>query len=243
MTVGFGADMPTRPGDSDIARYSTDATLQVTGDLTANAAFSPSNFMRADLSYSVPSSIVAGLTFTKYDDKSRTNFAKQKHNLTLSATLPFTVAKRYFGLRAHVMVDKFAASDALTLNYGLNASVSRVYINYFGKVKRTKYVNYSSQNITSQALISTEFFRWLRPQFRIDYDHSANIFTRVGSSESGVRPIASPCAIVISGLIMTRSSDPSSSNIETMRLVSYLYGMRSTSTMPVLRRARPKLSM
>ncbi len=181
VTAGVSADLPTAANDSDIARFSADATVQVTGDLTANAAFSPRNFVRADVSYSVPSSVVAGAAFTKYDERAQNNIAKQKHNITVSATLPFSIGSRYFGVRVHAMLDKFAASDALTVNYGFNASVSRMYVNYFGKFKRSSFPNFTAQNLSSQALISAEFVQWFRPQIRLDYDHTVNTFTRIGT--------------------------------------------------------------
>jgi len=66
------------------------------------------------------------------------------------------------------------------MNYGFSVPVSMLHFNYIGKYKMSTYSNRSSRQLTSQLLLSTDLTRWLRPQFRIDYDHEMNAISRFG---------------------------------------------------------------
>jgi hypothetical protein len=66
------------------------------------------------------------------------------------------------------------------MNYGMTSTFLRFYGNYVGRYKRTIYPSRKTQSMASQFMLSTDLFSWLRPQFRIDYDHDLNQVSRYG---------------------------------------------------------------
>ena len=66
------------------------------------------------------------------------------------------------------------------MNYGFNTSLFRFYVNYLGRYKISKHTDRSVTNVTSKLFISPQFFRWLRPQLKISYDHTLNQLTQYG---------------------------------------------------------------
>jgi hypothetical protein len=180
FTVGVSSDVPVRTTGGEKPSMGGEATYQILGPLTATSSFSPSNLAQFALNYSSQSSMSANGTFTRYFENPIRNALGQLYNVTFSASAPIRIRQKYFGIRYYAAWDKYATFSAISMNYGLSASLTPFYVNYIGKYKISSYVDRTAHQMTSQMLISAEIARWLRPQFRIDYDHQENAITRYG---------------------------------------------------------------
>ncbi|MFZ5980224.1 MAG: hypothetical protein ACOYVF_06285 [Candidatus Zixiibacteriota bacterium] len=180
LTVGASADLPLNGAEDEKPLAGGEVTYQPTGDLTVNGFFSPSYKVTGNINYSKPSLISANGSFTKFYENEFRNKAEQDIAVKLSLSSPLKIKDRYIGLRYAVNYDKYATMDVVNMNYGFSASVSRFNINYIGNYKISRYTNRSVSYITSQILLTPELLRWVRPQFRIDYDHTDNQITSYG---------------------------------------------------------------
>jgi hypothetical protein len=180
LTIGVGADLPIKSDIDEKPLLSTEATLQVAGSIIANAAYSPDYQMQFGANYAMPNFINTNLTYTKYEVNPFRNPGNQKQSISGSMSLPIKIGERYLGIRYNASYDSYSDFSALSMNYGATASFLRIYANYIGRYKRTIYPNRSAKSMLSQMLVSTDLLSWLRPQFRIDYDHDVNQFSRFG---------------------------------------------------------------
>jgi hypothetical protein len=180
ITVGASADVPTASSKTQVPQYALEGTYQIMEALTAYSTLSPGNVYQGGVNYSSLTSLSANGTFSLFDTTSYRNSFKQQYNATLSLAAPFKIASHYFGARYNLTYDKYPAFNAIGMNYGLTCSLSRIYMSYIGKFKNSTYATYNVKSIASQLLISADLAGLLRPQFRIDYDHSANEITRYG---------------------------------------------------------------
>ena len=180
ITLGGSMDMPLATQNGQIPLYAFEGTYQLLEAITAYSTLSPKYMMQGGINYSALSSLSANASVTKFDTSSFRNSFKQELNGTFSVSVPFRVKGRYFGSRFFVSYDKYPTFTSIGMNYGFNASISRVYLSYIGQYKTSKYPSYDLKTIASQLFISADFAKLLRPQFRIDYDHSAQQITKYG---------------------------------------------------------------
>jgi len=180
LTLGVGADIPLQPEENEQPLAGTDITYQPSGDLTFNGFFAPNYQVKGDVNFSKPSIINVNGSFTKFFENEFRNKAGQLYGFKLSLSSPLKIMDRYLGLRYSFAFDRYANMDAINMNYGLNSSISRFNFNYIGNFKISQYTSRTVKYITGQLLLSANLFRWLRPQFRIDYDHMENQVTSYG---------------------------------------------------------------
>lgn len=184
LSAGVGADIPLTPssgkGSEEAKLFSGEATAQIAGSLIANTSIAPNHKTLISLNYSMPSAISADLSVTQFQKNLFRNPVEQKSNLALSLSAPIHLGSRYFGLRYYVARDSYATFRSTTVNYGLTGSFWRIYCNYLGRYKTTEFPTRTTRALSSQTLVSTDLVRWLRPQFRIDYDHTLNTLSRFG---------------------------------------------------------------
>jgi len=180
LTLGASADLPLSPRGQERFLYAAEAIYQLPINLTVNGAFSPDNLAQVSLNYSLPSFVTTGASFTRYYDNPYNATQQQIRNATFFVSAPFKIRRQYLGARFYVSLDKYAAFKSTSMNAGLNGSFSLFHFNYLGKYKITSYPERSMRSMASQVLLSADLLRWLKPQFRIDYDHEVNTVARYG---------------------------------------------------------------
>ena len=184
LSAGIGSDVPItkspKNSDEEPMLFAGEATGQITGSLIANTSFAPNYKTRIGLNYSVPGAISADLSATQFHANKFRNPAGQKSNLALSLSAPIHVGNRYYGVRYFVARDSYKTFNSTTMNYGMSASFWKIYFNYLGRYKATEYTNRVARTLFSQMLLTTDLALWVRPQFRIDYDHTLNTLSRLG---------------------------------------------------------------
>lgn len=180
FTVGAGADLALAPQNQEKMLYAAEATYQIFRSLTATGSFAPNTQAHFGLNYSLPSFASASAGFTRFYDNPYNVTLRQISNATFSISAPFKIRNRYLGVRFYVALDKYASFRSITTNCGLNSSFWLFHFNYLGKYKITSYPDRDMRSMASQMLVSADLLRWLRPQFRIDYDHELNTVSRYG---------------------------------------------------------------
>ncbi len=181
ITIGGGADVPISSRIGETPLFAGEATVQVAGNMIANASVAPKHKALFGLNYTSSSSISADVNFSTYSPNKFKNLVGQKFNLTASLSAPIRFGGRYLGLRYAISRDAYELFSATSMNYGFTASVSRFYVNYIGRYKTTQYPTRTVSSLGSQILVSTDLIRFLRPQIRVDYDHTLNTISRLGA--------------------------------------------------------------
>ncbi len=186
LTIGVSGEIPLNP--SDTGRFGVpaeptgagQATLRLPLNITVNATSAPGYATGAALSFSRPSLLSLGLSYTDYEPNHYRNPTRQLREAGASVAMPIRFGHRYFNVKCAASYNEFSTLETINLNYGANLSLSWMYLGYLGHYRISKYTNRSAEHVTSQAFISPRFFRWLYPQFRISYDHTVNQLTRYG---------------------------------------------------------------
>ncbi len=180
LTVGANADIPIQPDKNEKDLVAADITYQALNNLTVNGSFCPSYVMTAHLNFSQPSLVNFNSGFSKYSENVIKNPLKQIYDLNFSISTPLRLGQRYLGLRYYMAIDKYEGLVATNMNYGFNANVDPIYITYIGQYKKTQIAQSTITNLSSQILASSQFIRFIRPQFRIDYDHTNKEISKYG---------------------------------------------------------------
>lgn len=181
MTVGLAVDAPVANASEDaVPLVAGDITYQPMSNLTFNTAFSPNNEARLSANYSKPSVLNVNASVSKYFENPIENYLQRRYSATVSASAPFRVFNRYFSLRASAHREAYPSVISTNVTYGFTASVWALHFNYLGNYKRSEYSNRTGSSIASQLIASIRAINWIRPQIRVDYDHTAGMFTRYG---------------------------------------------------------------
>ncbi len=186
LTMGAGFDLPLSTDSTSSMKSrekplaAGEATYLITGSMIANASVAPSYQALIGFNYTMPSSVSANMSFTKYYENRLRNPIEQQYNASISLSAPIHIGQRYLGLRYYFARDQYRTFGSTSMNYGFSASAWRLYLNYVGRYKVAQYPSRSQRTMTSQLLLSTDHIRWLRPQFRVDYDHVQNAISRFG---------------------------------------------------------------
>ena len=180
LTVGAAADIPFVPNDTTIPLFAGDITFQPIGNLAVNGSFAPNYQATMSLNYSKPSTISLSAGATKHFENAVRNPFNRDYSINLAVTAPFRIRNRYLGLRYNVLYEVQPNVTITNMTYGLTASVWRLYMNYIGQYKISRYPQRRTDRIESQLIASIRAFRWIQPQVRVDYNHSDNQISRYG---------------------------------------------------------------
>ncbi|MEE9442192.1 MAG: carboxypeptidase-like regulatory domain-containing protein [candidate division Zixibacteria bacterium] len=182
LTAGISADLPISTEDSSRFGFAGEFSYQPLTNLTFNGYASPGQMVNAAMTFSKPSIVSINGSFTNYLSKGYRNLAGRLQTYSISATSPIKIGGRRISLRCNTFVDRFPKATEINTYYGLSTSISRIYINYFGKYGINKNLEngLTTTDISSQLLMSTTLLRWIRPQIRFDYDHSRKQIRKVG---------------------------------------------------------------
>lgn len=172
VTVGLLTDIPLDRADAEPVSVAGEATVQLAGNLTANAGHAPGYASQVAMNFSQPSLVSIDGSLTSYR-RSQYRTGPGKHDsYALSVTAPMRVAGRPISLRSYATWDRYPLRDLITINFGGTASLRKVNLYYLGKYNISRYINFSGTSFLSELFASVSFSRWLRPQFRVVYDHS-----------------------------------------------------------------------
>ncbi len=178
-TLGFTSDIPLSPGEEE-PLLAGEATLLLASSLTASVSLAPDYANSFAVGFSRPSLVNVSAGVTTYNHDSFRNRLGQLRRISLAISSPLKIGGRHVGMRFSATADQFPDYESINMNYGTTASVLRFHLNYVGRYKISKYPGRSDETITSQIFASPQFLRWIRPQFRAVYDHSADRFNMFG---------------------------------------------------------------
>ena len=179
-TIGLSSDLPLSSKNGEKSTAAGEATYQVDGNLTVNASLAPGYAFSIAQNYRHPTTLSFSSSFTRYFKNRYRNRLNLVHNLSLSASSPVRIGRRHYSLKYSISWNKFPQMNSINMNYGFNTSQFRVYFNYIGRCKISKYPDRSVTNVTSKLFIAPQYFQWVRPQLRISYDHTLNQATQYG---------------------------------------------------------------
>lgn len=174
LTMGVATDIPVSTPDSSRVTVAADMTVQPLGNLTINTSFSPENEIGLAVNYSKFSAISLTAEAIRYFENPVRNFLGRDYSLSFAASAPIRVNGRYFGLRYNVLHEARRSVNTTSMSYGFSASLPYVSVSYLGRTKLSSNETRTSAASSSQLIVSPTFIRWIRPQMRIDYDHSRN---------------------------------------------------------------------
>ena len=180
LTLGLNLDMPVGDEDDELPIVAGDATYLLLGNLTLNASIAKNYAAKTGFTFSRPSTVNITAGYIKYYENPIRNPLEQLSKISFSISSPMKIGERYLGLRYNISADKYSDLLSINMNYGMNASISPFHITYMGKFKSSRFTNKTANSISSQIMMSTRLLRILRPQFRIDYDHTDQTITKYG---------------------------------------------------------------
>ncbi len=195
LTVGLNMDVPisiSTPDEidpSDTTDYSQhfagafDLAFQPLTNLTINGYAAPNHALNAGVNFSQPYLINFNTSLTHYLSKGFRNLAGRENSVQVSVSAPLKIGGKRLSLRVNTFADFFDESAKINTYYGFSTNIKRIYLNYFGEYQVTNFYDATKPTITqmsSQLMISAGLFRWIRPQFKFDYNHSTSEFVRYG---------------------------------------------------------------
>lgn len=180
ITVGISSEIPLDSDENSKPLFGFDATYQIFSNMTFNSALIPNYVNRARLNYSFPSILNLNIAFSKFYENPIKNPLGTNYNVQFSLSSPLKIFGQNVGLRYNISHDSYDLSSATNMNYGFNISANPIYFTYIGQYKMNNSFFQSESSIASQILLSTNLIKFIRPQFRVDYNHSTGILEKYG---------------------------------------------------------------
>jgi hypothetical protein len=180
LTVGLSSDFPVAARDGEKPTVSFESTYQPFGSLLASVSHSPGNASECAFGYSRPSVLNISGSYTRFHENRFWNKFNQVSNISFSISSPLRIKRKYFSLRYRISHDRFPTYKITNMNYGFKIPLYRVHLNYFGTFKISRFTARTDRRISSQLFATTTFLRWLRPQFRLNYDHDISRLSKYG---------------------------------------------------------------
>jgi len=180
LTMGLNLDVPIAPGDDEKPLAALDGTFQLLSNLALNSSYAPNYALTGTMNFSRPDLVNIGAAYTKYFENRLRNPLNQVYNIVFSVSSPLKIGQRHLGLRYYIFLDKYPALTSVNMNYGFDLSLRHVHLTYIGRYKSSHFANRTTRTIASQLMVSTRFLRFIRPQFRVEYDHTASQLSRYG---------------------------------------------------------------
>ncbi len=186
LTIGASAEIPLKSSTDKVERekpiFAGEATLQPMGNMLLGGFVSRGYITEYSVSYSQPSLFNVGGGYTRFSENPNRNRLKQLSRIQFSISTPLRIGKRYLGPRFRATLNEFEAYKITSINFTIKLPLYRCQINYMGLYKTVDYRTRSEKKITSQFFIPTSFFRKIRPQFTIHYEHDLNQISKIGFS-------------------------------------------------------------
>jgi hypothetical protein len=184
LTTGLDVDIPVTPLENERPMYAFEATFQPATNFALAGSMSPDNRLEFDANYVWPSVITFGAHASSYFENAVMNPMRQQYRWQVSLSSPLRIRGLYLGLRYNISQDQYEGFGSTNMTYGFNTSFKPVHLNYVGQWQQRSDAlgQVLSSVLTSKLMGSIEVHRRFRPQFRIDYDHTAGEITRYGIS-------------------------------------------------------------
>ena len=180
LTAGLGLEQPLgAPGEESI-RFAGELGVQVGGGLTFSTAIAPKRSIGINGSFSRSSSFSLAAGFTKYWPDEFFNPFNREYRAIFSASAPLKIKSTRIGLRYYISVDKFPTVLSTNMNYGISGSAGRVNLNLLGKFSQSKYETRTVNDLVNQIFATVHIYKWIRPQFRVAYNHSKQMLDKYG---------------------------------------------------------------
>lgn len=174
ITVGVGADLPIDPEPGEKPFINGQLALSMGSNFAAQSALSINNANTLELNYTDPAVLNASGSYTSYYPNEVSNRLLHQSRIAFSMSTPFRLVGHGLGLRFNATLDRFATFKSYFMNWGMTIPFKPVQVHYLGRYKRTIYETHHAQSIASELFASINLVRWVRPQVRITYDHSAS---------------------------------------------------------------------
>ncbi len=180
ITVGVSSEIPLAMDEDSKPLIGFEATYQIIGNMTFNTALIPSYLNRARINYSLPSVLNVNASFSKFALNPLKNPLDRKYSAQIALSSPLKIFGQNVGVRYNVTYDKYEISTSINMNYGFNISANPFYITYIGQYKINNSAFHIDNSIASQMLFSTNIIKFIRPQFRVNYNHSTSEIEKYG---------------------------------------------------------------
>jgi hypothetical protein len=183
LTAGVNVDIPVKADRSamlgeEVSRpqFGGEVAFQPLANMTMTGFYAPGYAMQGGFSYTQPTVFNVNSQVTRYEPDPIRNPLNQIHNVNVAVSTPVRLWGRYLGLRCNLTHDRYPTSSHLGAHYGFSTSLSYFYANYIGRYKVSQYAeaDRSIKTISSQLIIGARKTWLVRPQCRIDYDHTRN---------------------------------------------------------------------
>ncbi|MCX6827579.1 MAG: hypothetical protein NTV06_10015, partial [candidate division Zixibacteria bacterium] len=171
LTIGFSSEASLTQEDKEKPSIAGEATFHPMGNLTLSSNYLPHASLGFAFNFNQPSIIGINGNYITYSENPVRNRLGQINKMMLSISSPLKIGRNHLGLRCHLSIDKYPTYTFINMNYGFSSSFYRFYINYMGNYKIGKYQTRTDREITSQCIFSTSFVNFIRPQFRVNYNH------------------------------------------------------------------------
>ena len=180
LTAGINTDIPINAEGGIKTAWAGELNYHPVGNLILNGTYSPDYSARVSFNYSQPSIIGLNGSYTRYYENPIRNRLNQISGMQLSISSPLKFGRHRLGLRYHITRDKYPDYNRLNMNYGFNTSLFNFNFNYIGTYKMIDFLTRRDREITSQVIFSTVLIRWVRPQMRLNYDHTLKQLSGLG---------------------------------------------------------------
>jgi len=188
LTAGINTDIPLSVESKDSLietsrpMFGIETVFQPLTNLTFNGLFVPRYAFQGGISFTKSALFNLSSRATWYQENEIRNPLEQDYNITFSFSSLLRPWNRPLSLRFNISKDEYPSSSHLGLYYGFSTSISRLYLNYIGRYKISRYKEAQREIKTaSSQLIAGLRSSWLvQPQCRLDFDHNRNQVVRYG---------------------------------------------------------------
>ena len=189
LTAGISADIPikvdypaTMAEEKKRPLLGGELAYQPLTNMTVAGYYAPGYALQGGFSFIHPTAFSINSQVTLFEPNLIRNPLGQIHNVSCAISSPLRLWGQHLGLRGNVTHDQYPNSSHWGAHYGFSTALSYVYVNYIGRYKVSRYaeVNRAVKTISSQLIIGSRRAWLVRPQCRIDYDHSRNELVKYG---------------------------------------------------------------
>ncbi|MDH4155957.1 MAG: hypothetical protein OEW00_01595 [candidate division Zixibacteria bacterium] len=180
LSLGLSGELPVAPETEQKRSVGAEAVYHPMSNLLLSGGYSPGNLFTGSFNFIEPSLVSINGSYTGYFEDSVRNPLQQKRRVRLSVSSPLKIGNYRLGLRYFVTAVKYPAFETIDMNYGFSTQLYRFHINYMGNYKIARRTSGTDKALQSRLFITPRLVRWLRPQFRVNYDHSLQEVTHAG---------------------------------------------------------------
>lgn len=182
MTVGLSADVPLKSDSGELSSMAVEAVIQPIRNLTLNGNAVPGHTYGGSFSYTQPSLVNVNGGYKIFDTTSVRNRTDQIDRSNLAISTSFKLFKRSFNIRLNGSLSRYISFSSINANVGFSGRLPLMHVIYIGKYKQTRRVDnpFVYNSIISQLIVSSKLYSWIRPQMRVDYDHTENQMIKYG---------------------------------------------------------------